>query len=205
MNKLLIFGIALTIVACQPQGKIDTSIDTELSTQLDTVSYLLGYNYAKGLKTNTGLTELDRTSFLTAMQRVFEDKESEISDEFASDYMNNYFTELKKEQSAVVRQEGDAYLAENMTKEGDKVKVHYTGKLIDGNVFDSSVERGQPSEFFTNQVIKGWSEALLLMNVGSKWELVIPADLAYGDRATGPIPAGSTLLFEVELLDIVAQ
>jgi FKBP-type peptidyl-prolyl cis-trans isomerase len=163
------------------------------------------------------------------MQRVFEDKESEISDEFASDYMNNYFTELKKEQSAVVRQEGDAYLAENMTKEGvqvtesglqykvitegsgavpkegDKVKVHYTGKLIDGNVFDSSVERGQPSEFFTNQVIKGWSEALLLMNVGSKWELVIPADLAYGDRATGPIPAGSTLLFEVELLDIVAQ
>ena len=98
MNKLLIFGIALTIVACQPQGKIDTSIDTELSTQLDTVSYLLGYNYAKGLKTNTGLTELDRTSFLTAMQRVFEDKESEISDEFASDYMNNYFTELKKEQ-----------------------------------------------------------------------------------------------------------
>jgi FKBP-type peptidyl-prolyl cis-trans isomerase len=90
-------------------------------------------------------------------------------------------------------------------KEGDKVKVHYTGKLIDGNVFDSSVERGQPSEFFTNQVIKGWSEALLLMNVGSKWELVIPADLAYGDRATGPIPAGSTLLFEVELLDIVAQ
>jgi FKBP-type peptidyl-prolyl cis-trans isomerase len=193
------------------------------------VSYLLGYNYAKGLKTNTGLTELDRTSFLTAMQRVFEDKESEISDEFASDYMNNYFTELKKEQSAVVRQEGDAYLAENMTKEGvqvtesglqykvitegsgavpkegDKVKVHYTGKLIDGNVFDSSVEREQPSEFFTNQVIKGWSEALLLMNVGSKWELAIPADLAYGDRATGPIPAGSTLLFEVELLDIVAQ
>jgi FKBP-type peptidyl-prolyl cis-trans isomerase FklB len=229
MNKLLIFGIAITIVACQPQGKIDTSIDTELSTQLDTVSYLLGYNYAKGLKTNTGLTELDRTSFLTAMQRVFEDKESEISDEFASDYMNNYFTELKKEQSAVVRQEGDAYLAENMTKEGvqvtesglqykvitegsgavpkegDKVKVHYTGKLIDGNVFDSSVERGQPSEFVTNQVIKGWSEALLLMNVGSKWELAIPADLAYGDRATGPIPAGSTLLFEVELLDIVAQ
>ena len=80
MNKLIIFGIALTVVACQTQETIDTSADTELSTQLDTVSYLLGYNYAKGLKSNTGQTELDRTSFLTAIQRVFDGKESEISD-----------------------------------------------------------------------------------------------------------------------------
>ena len=115
----------------------------------------MGYNYAKGLKSNTGQTELDRTSFLTAIQRVFDGKESEISDELASDFMNTYFTKLKQEQSAVVRQEGDAFLAENLTKEGvqvtesglqykvitkgsgeipsegDKVKVHYTGKLID--------------------------------------------------------------------------
>jgi FKBP-type peptidyl-prolyl cis-trans isomerase FklB len=227
MNKLIIFGIALILVACQTQETIDTSVDTELSTQLDSVSYLLGYNYAKGLKSNTGQTELDRTSFLTAIQRVFDGKESEISDELASDFMNTYFKKLKQEQSAVVRKEGDEFLAENMTKEGvevtesglqykvitkgsgeiptegDKVKVHYTGKLINGTVFDSSIERGTPAEFATNQVIKGWTEALMMMNVGSKWELVIPADLAYGDRGTGPIPAGSTLLFEVELLEII--
>jgi len=143
--------------------------------------------------------------------------------------MNTYFTELKKEQSAVIRKEGEEFLAINKTKEGvqvtesglqykiitegtgakpsesDKVKVHYTGKLIDGTVFDSSIDRGTPTEFTTNQVIKGWTEALMMMSVGSKWELAIPADLAYGDRGTGPIPAGSALLFEVELLDIINQ
>lgn len=229
MNKIVIFSLVLTLVACQAQDKIDTSVDTELSTELDSVSYLLGYNYAKGLKSNTGQSEIDRISFFTAMQRVFDGKESEISDEFASDYMNTYFTELKKEQSAVIRKEGEEFLAVNMTKEGvqvtesglqykiitegtgakpsesDKVKVHYTGKLIDGTVFDSSIDRGTPTEFATNQVIKGWTEALMMMSVGSKWELAIPADLAYGDRGTGPIPAGSTLLFEVELLDIINQ
>lgn len=86
--------------------------------------------------------------------------------------------------------------------ETDKVAVHYTGKLIDGTVFDSSVDRGEPAKFNVGGVIKGWQEAMLLMNVGSKWELVIPADIAYGNRSTGTIPANSTLLFEVELLGI---
>ena len=95
MNKLIIIIVlVISVAACQPQGKIDTSIDTELSTQLDTVSYLLGYNYAKDLKTNTGLTELDRTSFLTAMQRIFEDKESEISDDVANQFMNAFIEKL---------------------------------------------------------------------------------------------------------------
>jgi len=84
----------------------------------------------------------------------------------------------------------------------DRVVVHYTGKLIDGTVFDSSVDRGEPSKFMVGAVIKGWQEALQLMNVGSEWELVIPSNLAYGDRGTGNIPANSTLIFEVELLGI---
>jgi FKBP-type peptidyl-prolyl cis-trans isomerase FklB len=123
---------------------------------------------------------------------------------------------------------GTAFLTENKTKPGvittasglqysvekegtgakptanDKVKVHYTGKLIDGKVFDSSVERGQPAEFGVTQVIKGWTEALQLMTVGSKYKLYIPSDLAYGDRGAGAdIGPGATLIFDVELLDIV--
>ncbi|NEU69002.1 FKBP-type peptidyl-prolyl cis-trans isomerase [Spirosoma agri] len=125
---------------------------------------------------------------------------------------------------------GTAFLTENKTKTGvvttasglqysiekegtgakptatDRVKVHYTGKLLDGKVFDSSVERGQPAEFGVGEVIKGWTEALQLMPVGSKWKLYIPSDLAYGDRGAGAdIKPGSTLVFDVELLDIVKQ
>lgn len=88
----------------------------------------------------------------------------------------------------------------------DKVKVHYKGTLIDGSEFDSSYKRGEPIEFPLNGVIKGWTEGVQLMNVGSKFEFFIPSDLAYGDREVGGvIPAGSTLIFEVELLGIPSQ
>lgn len=86
----------------------------------------------------------------------------------------------------------------------DRVRVHYTGRLIDGSVFDSSVQRGQPAEFPVSGVIPGWIEALTLMPVGSKWELYIPHQLAYGERGAGAsIPPFSTLVFEVELLEIL--
>ncbi|WP_019990458.1 FKBP-type peptidyl-prolyl cis-trans isomerase [Rudanella lutea] len=123
---------------------------------------------------------------------------------------------------------GNAFLAENKTKPGvvtttsglqykvvkegtgskptptDRVKVHYTGRLIDGKVFDSSEQRGQPAEFGVTEVIRGWTEVLQLMPVGSRWTVYIPSDLAYGDRGAGAdIGPGSTLIFDVELLDIV--
>ena len=122
---------------------------------------------------------------------------------------------------------GDAFLAANKTKEGvvtlpsglqykilkegtgpkptpaDSVVCNYRGTLIDGKEFDSSYKRGQPATFPVGQVIKGWTEALQLMPVGSKWQLFVPADLAYGDRGAGPdIGPGSTLIFEVELISI---
>ena len=84
----------------------------------------------------------------------------------------------------------------------DQVTTHYKGTLIDGTVFDSSYDRGQPATFPLNGVIAGWTEALQLMSVGAKWRLVIPPQLAYGDRAQGPIPGNSTLIFDVELLEI---
>lgn len=122
-----------------------------------------------------------------------------------------FLTENKAKPGVMTTASGLQYSVE---KEGtgakptatDRVKVHYTGRLLDGKVFDSSVERGTPAEFGVSEVIKGWTEALQLMPVGSKWKLYIPAELAYGDRGAGQeIKPGSTLMFDVELLDIVKQ
>ena len=135
---------------------------------------------------------------------------------------------VRQERQKELAVEGQKYLEANAQKEGvnstesglqfrvltqgegsipartDHVRVHYTGKLVDGTVFDSSVQRGEPAEFPVNGVIAGWIEALTLMPVGSKWELTIPYSLAYGERGAGAsIPPFSTLVFEVELLDIV--
>ncbi|MBU4681575.1 FKBP-type peptidyl-prolyl cis-trans isomerase [Cedecea davisae] len=136
--------------------------------------------------------------------------------------------EVRRERQKEMAVEGQKYLEQNAEKEGvsstesglqfrvltqgtgpiparkDHVRVHYTGKLIDGSVFDSSVQRGEPAEFPVSGVIAGWIEALTLMPVGSKWELTIPHNLAYGERGAGAsIPPFSTLVFEVELLEIL--
>ncbi|MEE9572200.1 MAG: FKBP-type peptidyl-prolyl cis-trans isomerase, partial [Candidatus Neomarinimicrobiota bacterium] len=120
----------------------------------------------------------------------------------------SYIAEYRKSnQDVIALESGMAYrvLTEgfgDIPTDKDRVVVHYTGKVIDGTVFDSSVDRGEPSKFMVGSVIQGWQEALQLMKVGSKWELVIPSNLAYGERATGNIPTSSTLIFEVELLGI---
>ena len=132
----------------------------------------------------------------------------------------------KKAKAKKLRKAGRDFLAENGKKPGiittpsglqyevlkqgdgavpqttDKVKVHYEGRLIDGTVFDSSIKRGEPAVFGLNQVIKGWTEGLSLMPVGSKWRLYIPQELGYGDRQAGQIPPYSALIFDVELLGI---
>ena len=147
---------------------------------------------------------------------------------FLTVYMRDANDKKLMEQYKDVVEEGRAFLAENKTREGvqetesglqykvikmgdgpkptaeDKVRVNYTGKLLDGTVFDSSVERKEPIEFKLNGVIRGWTEGLQLMPVGSKFEFYIPYDLAYGSRGAGQdIKPFSTLIFEVELLDII--
>ena len=130
------------------------------------------------------------------------------------------------EQAKAAKKDGMAFLAQNRNNPGvfetpsglqyqvikgaagrkpaatDTVHVHYHGTILNGQVFDSSVQRGEPISFPLNQVIAGWTEGVQLMSIGSKYKFFIPADLAYGDQAVGTIPAGSTLIFEVELLDI---
>jgi FKBP-type peptidyl-prolyl cis-trans isomerase FklB len=142
--------------------------------------------------------------------------------------ISNYLQTLKAEKALANKKVGAEFLAANKSKPGvvtlpsglqyivvkegtgakptinDKVKCHYHGTLIDGTIFDSSVERGQPIDFPVNGVIKGWVEALQLMPVGSKWKLFIPSELGYGDNQAGAkIGPGSTLIFDVELIDIV--
>ena len=146
--------------------------------------------------------------------------------QFAETFLNECMMAIQQAKEENAKAAGKNFLDENATKEGitvlpsglqykvlqqgdgpvaeatDRVKVHYEGRLIDGTVFDSSYKRGEPATFAPSQVIKGWTEALTMMPVGSKWQLYIPQELGYGSRQSGPIPAYSTLIFDVEVLGI---
>jgi FKBP-type peptidyl-prolyl cis-trans isomerase FklB len=198
----------------------------ELKTELDSVSYSIGVNIANQLKAQ-GVEELNVDAFAAALNDVF-DGEAKIDDQQAQSILQDYFTKQKAKQDEATKAAGEAFLAENAKREGvttlpsglqyevmvagdgpkptatSRVKTHYHGTLVDGTVFDSSVERNQPATFGVNQVIKGWTEALQLMPVGSKWKLFIPYDLAYGanPRPGGPIKPYDALIFEVELISI---
>jgi len=221
-NKLFIFGIAATLVACNQENYTNA----ELTTQMDSVSYSLGISVANNLK-NSGFESIETDAMSSAFNDVFSGKEERITEEDANLLIQEYFLALSEKKSQEATAEGSSFLVENAKKEGvittssglqyeiitngtgatptetDQVTVHYHGTLIDGTVFDSSVDRGQPATFPVNGVIPGWVEALQLMNVGSKYKLYIPSDLAYGERgAGGSIGPNATLIFEVELLSI---
>ncbi len=221
-NKIFILGIAVTFVACNQFSYNNV----ELNTQMDSVSYSLGISVANNLK-SSGFESIETQAVASAFSDVFEGNEVKINEEDANMMIQDYFVELSQKKSQEAISTGQAFLDENGKKEGvtttasglqfevltngtgstpietDQVTVHYHGTLVDGTVFDSSVERGQPATFPVNGVIPGWVEALQLMNVGSKYKLYIPSDLAYGERgAGGSIGPNETLIFEVELLSI---
>jgi FKBP-type peptidyl-prolyl cis-trans isomerase FklB len=177
---------------------------------------------------NSGLKNIDVDSIVKAFTEIMDNKTPSMSPQEANQILQDYFTKQQDEMLNKNLEAGKAFLEENKKREGvvtlpsglqyevinegdgaiptatDKVKCHYHGTLIDGTVFDSSVQRGQPAVFGVNQVIKGWVEALQLMSVGSKWRLYIPSDLAYGKQgAGGSIEPNTTLIFDVELLGIV--
>ncbi|EGK01375.1 MULTISPECIES: FKBP-type peptidyl-prolyl cis-trans isomerase [Dysgonomonas] len=194
---------------------------------MDKISYALGLSIGNNFL-SSGIKKVDFEAFLKGMQDVINEAPLAMSYDEAKEVMNDYFTKLQGERLEVNLKAGEEFLAINKNRPGvvtlpsglqyeilnegngpkpkatDQVKCHYHGTLIDGTVFDSSVERGQPATFGVNQVIPGWVEALQLMPVGSKWKLFIPSNLAYGKAGAGQsIEPNSTLIFEVEILDIV--
>jgi FKBP-type peptidyl-prolyl cis-trans isomerase FklB len=218
--NLLIVSVALIFSACT-----NNTYKTP-ETEMEKISYSLGVNVATGVKAQ-GLNTIDANAVAKAFKDVFEENDLDISEEESMQVLQDYFGKLAAEKNAKANEAEIAYLAENGAKDGvtttesglqyevinsgdgaqpttaDQVTVHYHGMLIDGTVFDSSVDRGQPATFGVTQVIKGWTEALQIMHVGDKWKLTIPANLAYGDQgAGGMIGPGATLVFEVELLGI---
>ena len=194
---------------------------------MEKVSYALGLSLGNNLL-SSGIKSLNIEKLAKGIQDVLEQKSPEITYEEAQNVINEFFMQLQEKSSEKTISEGRAFLEANgkrtevstlksglqyeILKEGngsqpkasDKVKVHYHGTLIDGTVFDSSVRRGEPATFGVTQVIAGWVEALQLMPVGSKWKLYIPSNLAYGAQGAGQhIGPHNTLIFEVELIDIV--
>ncbi len=194
---------------------------------MDKLSYALGMSMASSL-VNSGLNKINVDSFTKAFNEIINNGgTTEMSAQEANQHIQEFFSKRQEELLKENTEAGIKFLEENSKKEGvttlasglqyeiitegngskpsatDRVKCHYHGTLIDGKVFDSSVERGQPAVFGVNQVIKGWVEALQLMSVGSKWRLYIPSDLAYGAQGAGEMIGPNTaLIFDVELLGI---
>lgn len=223
MKRILSGALLMTLVAFVA-GAQETS---PLKTEKDKVSYSIGMVFGKSLK-QQGI-DFDSALLLKGIQDATAGAKALMTDEEIKTLLTEYKMKLATELSEKNKKDGEAFLAENKKKEGvitlpsglqykvlkegtgpkplatDTVKTHYKGTFIDGTEFDSSYGRGEPAEFPVNGVIPGWTEALQLMSVGSKWQVVIPANLAYGEKGAGNgvIPANSTLVFEVELMEIV--
>ncbi len=207
--------------------------NASLKTPVDSASYAIGISTGAGYKENLktlpgGKANVDDliAGFIQAIKG--DSAAMKMTPQEAQQYLQTYFVEAQAREAKETKEAGEKFLAENKTKEGvittesglqykvekegdgpkptatDKVKVHYTGTLLDGTKFDSSVDRGEPAEFGVGQVIKGWTEGLQIMPVGSKYIFWIPSELAYGERGAGrDIKPNSVLKFEVELLEIV--
>ena len=193
---------------------------------MDKISYAIGLSMGQNLM-GSGVTSLEYADLAAGIIDVLEKNQPQISYQEAQQVLNKFFTELEAKIAGEAKAAGEAFLAENAKREGvkvtesglqyevieatigqkpkatDKVRVHYEGTLIDGTVFDSSYKRGESITFGLNQVIKGWTEGLQLMSIGSKYKLYLPYQLAYGERGAGAnIPPYAALIFTVELLGI---
>ena len=193
------------------------------------VSYALGLGIGQNLL-GMGAKDIIIDEFAHGVKDVLEGKKLEIDHKTAQIIVSQYIDELDKKMTAARQEANKQFLDENKKREGvvelpsglqyyvvnkgnvdgkraketDRVQCHYEGRLLDGNVFDSSYQRGEPAVFGVNQVIKGWTEALQPMPEGAKWTLFIPSEMAYGAQGAGQvIPPHSALIFDVELLKIL--
>ncbi len=227
---LLVLGLIVSATSCQPGG----SGNVKLESNVDSVSYaigvLVGANNKQQLENAPGSDDMSMEIMASAFRAASLGEEAKISEEEANALVQKFFQGAAEREAQANLEEGNKFLEENKTREGvtttesglqyevlsagdgakptaeDRVRVHYHGTLIDGTVFDSSVDRGEPAVFGVGQVIPGWTEALQLMPVGSKWKIYLPSEIAYGERGPGgDIGPNSALIFEVELLEIVKE
>ena len=193
---------------------------------MEKLSYALGLLIGHNLK-GMNIDGLVTAEFTRAVEQVLKGEKAEMTEVQAQGMVQEFMKEQQEIAGREVREAGEKFLADNAKRDGvtttasglqyevlteaigqkpvatDSVRCHYEGRLIDGTVFDSSYERGQPAEFPVGGVIPGWVEALQLMGTGSKWRLHVPSELAYGAQGVGSIPPHSVLVFDVELLDIL--
>ncbi|WP_372753527.1 FKBP-type peptidyl-prolyl cis-trans isomerase [Mariniflexile sp.] len=232
MKIIKFLGVVLAASVLSSCGGKGVS-NRELKTELDSVSYAIGMDVARNVKTN--VSEIDSELFIQGYMNVLDSTNILIKEGDSQQILSAYFQKKQAENMRKQQEEaekgkviGEKFLEENKSKEGVKVtesglqykvlkegtgakptaestvKVHYHGTLTDGTVFDSSVDRGEPTTFGVGQVIPGWTEGLQLMSVGSKYKFFIPQELGYGARQAGEkIKPFSALIFEVELLEIV--
>ena len=220
-KSIAIIGLALLI----PFASFAQKSKAKCKNELDTVSYSMGVVLGSSMK-KAGFTTINEKLFIEAISESFKGTEPLFTEEAMNKTVQSYMMKIHEKKIAESVAVGKKFLEENKKKEGvislpsglqykviktgegemptitDKVTCHYHGTLIDGKVFDSSVQRGEPVQFPVNGVITGWTEALQLMKTGSKWTLYIPSDLAYGSKEIPGIEANSVLIFDVELISI---
>lgn len=235
MRKNLIYlpVVFLMIIgmSCQQSGSVQ---NVKLETEADSAGYaigmLVGTNNKQQVENAPGGADINLDAMVAAFSAASKGEEGAMTTEEADQIIRRFFEAAGEKEGQVNLEAGNAFLEENKSRDGintttsglqyevitegtgpkpsaeDRVRVHYHGTLIDGTVFDSSVDRGEPAVFGVGQVIPGWTEALQLMPVGSKWKIYLPSNLAYGERGAGAdIGPNSALIFEVELLEIVEE
>jgi FKBP-type peptidyl-prolyl cis-trans isomerase FklB len=234
MKKTILFAlIVLTTSGLFAQSKkksataSEAAVIAKLNNQTDSLSYSIGIMVASFYK-QQGITNINDALVNKAIKDKMSGDSTLLTEQQCNQVLMAYIEKTKAEKAANAKKQGETFLSSNKTKPGvvttasglqylvlkqgtgpkpaltDKVRCDYEGKLIDGTVFDSSVKQGKPIEFAVNGVIPGWTEALQLMNTGSKYRLFIPSNLAYGDQQMGAdIKPGSTLIFDVDLIEIV--
>ncbi|HSN10151.1 MAG TPA: FKBP-type peptidyl-prolyl cis-trans isomerase [Hanamia sp.] len=226
---LLLLPFSYTFAQTKKEAKAKTTTSkTEVMNSIDSLSYSIGVEVAEYYKQTQNVEKINADYVKKAVNDVYSNKPLTISEEEANMYVQKKLQEFMANKIKAVKDSGNQFLEENKKRPGvvvlpdgmqyeiitkgtgpiptanDTVKANYIGTLIDGKEFDNSYKRGEPLTIPVSGVIRGWTEALQLMPVGSKWKLYIPSDLAYGDRgAGGVIPGGATLVFTIELLDIV--